>query len=202
VIVPVVDHLIARDGVPPLSGNAYDYVVAGDGLFVHASNRWLEVRVPVAGCDVRGLQPLGAACTLVHGKIPSALWHIVVRLLRQAHRGGCELLMGVRFTDCGYDLVLPEQSVAPLAVEYTTEEDLVLEIHSHRGGAARFSETDDADEQRLRLYGVVGKLDDLRPSVNLRAGAYGHFLPLPWSAVFAGDEGVVSDVNAQQQQLT
>ena len=176
--MPVVDHLIARDGVPALSGHAYDYVVAGDGLFLHASNRWLDVRVPVAACEVRGLEPLGGACTLVHGKIPYALWHIMVRLFRQAHRGGCELLMGVRFTECGYDLVLPEQSVAPLAVEYTTEEDLVLEVHSHRDGAARFSGTDDADEQRLRLYGVVGKLDDLRPAVNLRAGAYGHFLPI------------------------
>jgi PRTRC genetic system protein A len=197
-IVPVVDHLIARAGVPAVSGNAYDYVVAGDGLFVHASNAWIEVRVLVAECEVRGLPPVGAACTLVHGRIPSALWHVMVRLLRQAHRGGCELLLGVRFTAGGYDLVLPEQSVAPLAVEYTTEEDLLLEVHSHRNGAARFSSTDDRDEQRLRLYGVVGKLDELRPSVNLRAGAYGHFLPIPWPAVFAGDENIVNDVNAHR----
>ncbi len=200
--MPVVDHLIARDGIPPLSGNAYDYVVAGDGLFVHASNRWLELRVPVAACEVRGLQTLGAACRLIHGKIPSVLWHIMVRLLRQAHRGGCALLLGVRFAAGGYELVLPEQTVAPRSVEYTAEEDLVLEIHSHCDGAARFSETDNADEQRLRLYGVVGKLDDRRPAVNVRAGAYGHFLPLPWSAVFAGDAGVVIDVNAHERQLT
>jgi hypothetical protein len=79
----------------------------------------------------------------------------------------------------------------------TTEEGLVLEIHSHRGGAARFSETDDVDEQRLRLYGVVGKLDDLRPAVNLRAGAYGHFLPVPWSAVLAGDASLVNHIVAE-----
>jgi hypothetical protein len=112
----------------------------------------------------------------------------MVRLLRQVHRGDRELLIAVRFAAGGYELVLPEQQLAPLAVEYTTEEDLVLEVHSHRNGAARFSSTDDRDEQRLRLYGVVGKLDELRPAVNLRAGVYGHFLPLPWSAVFAGEK--------------
>jgi PRTRC genetic system protein A len=199
--VPVVDHLIARDGVPLCSGNAYDYVVAGDGLFVHASNRWLDVRVPVAPCDVRGLPPLDSACTLVHGQIPAALWHVIVRLFRQAHAGGCELLLGVCFADVGgYELVLPHQTVAPLAVEYSTQDDLVLEVHSHRGGAARFSETDDADEQRLRLYGVVGTLDELRPAVNLRVGAYGHFLPVPWSTVFAGDPTLVNDKNRDREE--
>jgi hypothetical protein len=98
----VVDHLIARSGVPPLglSGNAYDYIVAGDGLIVQASNRWLVVRLPVAAREVRGLQPVRAACALAHGKIPSALWHIMIRLLWQAHRGGgSELLMSVRYAE-------------------------------------------------------------------------------------------------------
>jgi hypothetical protein len=120
----------------------------------------------------------------------------MARLFRQADRGGCELLMAVRFVGGGYDLVLPEQTVAPFAVEYTAVEDLVLQVHSGRNGAARFSDTDDRDEQRLRLYGVVGKLDELRPAVNLRAGAYGHFKPVPVSTVFAGDECLVTDLNA------
>ena len=62
----------------------------------------------------------------------------------------------------------------------------MLELHSHHRYPARFSATDDADEQRLCLYGVVGRLNDARPHVALRAGAYGHFLPVPWETVFAG----------------
>lgn len=200
--MPVVDHLIARSGVPQCSGNGYDYVVAGDGLFVHASNHWLDVRIPVAACEVRGLASVGAACTLVHGRIPAALWHVIVRLLRQAHMGGCELIVGVRFANIGgYELVLPDQNVAPFAVEYATQDHLILEVHSHRGCAALFSDTDDADEQRLRVYGVVGRLDELRPAVNLRAGAYGHFLPVEWSMVFAGDASLVNDVNRDCPEL-
>ena len=35
---PLVDYLIARDGLPSRRGPAYDYVLAGDGLFLVAEN--------------------------------------------------------------------------------------------------------------------------------------------------------------------
>jgi hypothetical protein len=69
----------------------------------------------------------------------------------------------------------------------------VLELHSHHALPAYFSRVDDADEQGLRLYGVVGRLDRTRPEVALRVGAYGHRLPVSWDAVFAGDRGGVRD---------
>jgi hypothetical protein len=59
---------------------------------------------------------------------------------------------------------------------------------------AFFSATDDADEQALAVYGVVGRLDRPVAEVILRAGAYGHTLPIPWSAVFAGDAGLIRDL--------
>jgi hypothetical protein len=96
----------------------------------------------------------------------------------------------------GYQLVLPDQAVGPLAVEYTPEDGWLLEVHSHRDGRARFSATDTTDEQRLRLYGVVGRLDRPVAEVLLRAGAYGHMLSVPWSSVFAGDAGAFRDLGA------
>ncbi len=59
---------------------------------------------------------------------------------------------------------------------------------------ARFSATDSADEQRLRLYGVIGRLDQSIPQVALRAGAYGYFRPVPWDAVFDGDSESIQDI--------
>jgi hypothetical protein len=67
----LVDYLVARDGLPSRIGLAYDYILAGDGLFVTASNQLLRVRIPVARCSVRGLDPVFAACTLVHGRVPA-----------------------------------------------------------------------------------------------------------------------------------
>jgi PRTRC genetic system protein A len=192
--VPVVDHLVARDGLPSRSGLAFDYVLGGDGLFVVASNQWLEVRVPVAGCPVRGLRPVYAACTLSLGRLPSAIWDSMLRYLRLAHSAGCEVLTGVYHDGEAYRLIVPRQVVAPLAVRYEPQDYVVLEVHSHRDGPARFSATDSADEQRLRLYGVVGRVDQPTPQVALRAGAYGYFLPVPWEAVFDGDSDSIEDV--------
>ena len=190
----IVDHLVARDGLPPRSGLAFDYVLGGDGLFVVAANPWLEVRVPVARCTVRGLSPVYTACTLPLGRLPASIWDGILRCLQVAHSAGCEVLTGVYHDGEAYRLIVPRQVVAPLAVRYEPQDNLVLEVHSHRDGLARFSATDSADEQRLRLYGVVGRLDQSIPQVALRAGAYGYFLPVPWDAVFDGDCDSIQDV--------
>jgi hypothetical protein len=90
---------------------------------------------------------------------------------------------------------MPNQSVGPVHVRYAPQGDWILEIHSHPDGLARFSSIDDLDERGFRLYGVVGRLNDSRPHVALRAGVYGYFLSVPWTSVFAGDPYLVNDVH-------
>ena len=191
---PVVDYLVARHGAPPFSGRAYDYLLAGDGLFVSAGNANVELRIPVAECTVRGLPPLYAACALKHGRIPERIWDQIIHCLDMAHVAGCEMFVGVRHDAAGYRLSIPTQRVGPVSVCYPPQEDLVLEVHSHGSGPAHFSGTDTRDEQRLRLYAVVGRLDCDRPQVALRAGVYGYFMPVSWSSVFGGDPGLVNDL--------
>jgi hypothetical protein len=200
-VTVLVDYLVARRGLPPRSGLAYDYLVAGDGLFVAASSSLLDVRIPVARCRIRGLEPAFAACTLVRGRVPTRVWEAVLGCLRAGHAAACEVLVGVAHDAArGYHLVVPDQAVGPNAVEYMPEDGWLLEVHSHRDGPARFSATDTADEQRLRLYGVIGRLDQPRPQVALRAGAYGYFLPVPWTSVFDGDPASVDDVHADDHR--
>ena len=195
----LVDHLVARDGVPARSGLAYDYILAGDGLFLAAENDLLTVRVPVARCTVRGLPPVYPACTLMHGRLPVHLWHEMVRLARGVAALGREVLFVVVLDPADaadaadaaatYRLDVPDQIAGAARVAYRPPAPgsrVVLELHSHHTLPARFSHTDDADEQRLCLYGVIGRLDRRRAEVALRAGAYGHYLPLPWESVFDG----------------
>ncbi len=66
----IVDHLVAREGVPARSGYGYDYVLAGDGVWVQTENAHLRLRVPAAACHVRGLPEVGGMCELAHGRIP------------------------------------------------------------------------------------------------------------------------------------
>ncbi len=194
--MPLVDYLIARDGLPSRQGQAYDYVLAGDGLYLTAENRYLEVRVPVATVPVRGLVPIYPCCTLRAGRLPSGLWDGIVAAARLWNFCGNEVLLAVTFEKpSGYRLLLPRQVVSPESILYRTPPKAVLQIHSHRNYPARFSPTDDADEQGLCLYGVLGRLDTDRPEVALRVGAYGHFLPVPWDSVFTGDRGAFRDAS-------
>ena len=190
---PLVDYVVARDGQPPPSGLAYDYVLGGDGLYVAARNGFLDVRVPVAAATVRGLPPLYPSFSLRTGRLPNCLWSRIVAAACVWGLAGHELLLAVAHDDTGYRLVRPWQVTGQTAVHYRPLDGVVLEIHSHHRYPARFSPTDDADEQALRVYGVVGRLGTARPEVSLRVGAFGYFMPLPWEAVFEGDRAGVRD---------
>src|SRR5207237_16691 len=105
--LPLVDYLIARDGMPPRCGQAYDYVLGGDGLYLSAENRYLDVRVPVAPGPVRGLAPLYPACTLRHGRLPQPIWDQIVAVARADTER--EVLLVVSLEPSGYQLLRPAQ---------------------------------------------------------------------------------------------
>ncbi len=197
---PFVDYLIARDGPPPRSGLVYDYLLAGDGVWLAADNSALRVRAPVAPAEIRGLPALGGACELRHGRLPFAIWEACVAVARGVAEQRQEILLLVIHGPGGYRLILPEdQRAGATRIVYTPPvlavgEALALALHSHHTMPAFFSATDDADEQDLGLYAVVGRLLGDRPEVIVRAGAYGHWLPVPWEAVFAGERGPFRDV--------
>jgi hypothetical protein len=161
----------------------------------------LRVRVPAARCTVRGLPPLYAACVLRHGRLPLAIWDAIVHGVLDDRTPDREVLFAVvHRPSSGYRLVRPLQVGGATRVFYERQPDTVLELHSHGRLPARFSPRDDLDEQRLSLFGVVGRLDGPRPEVRLRAGAYGYFLPLPWESVFdgvAGDCAPFRDTNTE-----
>jgi PRTRC genetic system protein A len=190
----MVEYLVARDGVPLRQGLAFDYVLAGDGVFLVAENDDLHVRVPVAGGTVRGLPLVYSACNLRHGRLPQWVWDAIVWAAHVGYMRDREVLLAVVFdTNVGYRLTVPPQIAGPERVVYRPPTSAVLEIHSHGPHPAAFSSTDNRDELGLRLYGVIGRLGADRPEVAIRVGAYGHFLPLPWETVFDGGIGTFHD---------
>lgn len=190
----MVEYLVARDGVPPRRGLAFDYLLAGDGLYLVAENDDLQVRVPIARCEVRGLPLVYPACNLRHGRLPQWMWDAIVWAAHVGYMRGREVLLAVVFdASVGYRLTVPTQIAGPERVVYRPLASAVLEIHSHGPHSAIFSSTDDHDELGLRLYGVIGRLGTDRPEVALRAGAYGHYLSVPWETVFDGHIGPFHD---------
>jgi PRTRC genetic system protein A len=199
--VILVDYLVARQGPPPRRGLAYDYIVAGDGVYLMADNDWLDVCVPVTRCTIRGLPTFRARCVLRKGRVPTCIWQQVVQVSHAWAARGCEVLLAVTYSEAyGYRMSIPVQAVASENIVYQPAANVVLEIHSHHRYAARFSSTDDNDEQRLRVYGVVGRLNREVPEVALRVGAYGHFMPVAWETVFDGDQSDFRDAFYHQER--
>lgn len=195
------EYLIARDGVSSQHGVAYDYVLGGDGLYLHTQNRFLEVRVPVAGATVRGLSPIYSSFELKTGRLPHVLWQHIVTVAQAWAARGHEVMLAVTHEDgAGYQLYVPRQATSATRVIYERRDRTVLEIHSHHRFRAQFSAVDDADEQRLCLYGVIGCLDGETPEVALRVGAYGSYLPVSWESVFTGEKRPYRDLVGEPEE--
>ena len=70
-------------------------------------------------------------------------------------------------------------------MNYETVPNTILDIHSHTGSMpAHFSGIDDHDEQGFGIYAVAADLRNLFPTVEIRLGVYGYYLPLVKSEVF------------------
>ncbi|MCM3164720.1 MULTISPECIES: hypothetical protein [Metabacillus] len=88
-----------------------------------------------------------------------------------------------------YEVRCPIQSVSKVEVSFTESiysEDLVevLQIHSHNSMPAYFSPTDNYDEKRFFIYGVIGNLHTHKPSKVLRVGFNGFYYELEYDQIF------------------
>ncbi len=72
----------------------------------------------------------------------------------------------------------------------------LLEIHSHGTMPAFFSVTDDKEENGLRIYAVIGNLDQRPATISVRVSVYGHRALIPYQYVFEKSPEVV-DVNGK-----
>lgn len=176
------------DGLRGTRGVAYDFVLAGNGLWVETpQHRLIFARVQAHEFNVPGLAPMDGGLQLTHGKIPAALWDCALQKL--VDHAGAEWFVSIYWNDehQEYAVQTVAQTVTRASVEYDPQamhRDTVFEMHSHNDMGAFFSATDDRDEQGLRVYGVAGHIAD--PVFRLRVGAYGRFMPVLWSDVFSG----------------
>jgi len=174
-VKPVGYMLHKEEGLSGEPGLYYDYIIAENGLFIRAQNPLIKATACISPVEIRGLRPLEEEIELVHGKIPERLYDLSLSTLMA--NSEMEQYLAITWEN-GYRLTAPPQERSGASVEYHTLPSLIMDIHSHGYFEAFFSMIDDADEQGLRLYMVVGKLDTLLPEEELTLGAYGYFIPL------------------------
>ena len=170
-----------REGLRGDPGLAYNYILAGNGLWVEAPSPLLVARVCVAEAQVRGLQPLEPELYLPQGKVPRRLYELAVSAVMADPWH--ERYLAITWAS-EYRIHFPPQDGTGGRVTYERLSNTLLDIHSHGQMGAFFSGTDDQDEQGLGLYMVVGKLLDPVREEALRVGVYGYFAPVNFEEVF------------------
>jgi len=194
-----VGYLIKRKGgLEGVRGTFYDYVFAENGVFIEAEGPLLAARVPVVHGQIRGLAPVEPVVVLRHGPIPQRLFDLAISIMMIDVTK--ERYIGVSWND-GYHIYTPKQEGTDGGVEYAVGDSIVLDLHSHGKMVAMFSTKDNKDETGMKLYGVVGKLDE-SPVVQLRVGVYGYFHPVPWGDVFDGYLMGVEDFIEQKEVIS
>lgn len=183
-------HVHQSDPLPANNALAYQYVLAGNGLFIRAETHFFEAILPIALCTVRGLSPLHHHFLLKVPRIPARLLDTILADARRTRRtddGLNEVLYQFHHHGQTVQVKKPPQQTTGVSVIAAGGNDLAIlcDLHSHGNMRAFFSRTDDADEQSTKAYAVIGKLDT-EPEIRLRVGVYGYWQPLPVTAVFTG----------------
>jgi PRTRC genetic system protein A len=186
----LVQHHIYQGGeLPPLTARAYDYILAGNGLFKRAESQHIKALIPVALTRVAGLPDLEQVLQVsVHpGRIPERLLHVILDDARRRARIGQEQMYLLQMDGARVRIVRPAQRASGVSISYQAGEhnSVVCDLHSHHNMSAFFSGTDDCDEKGFRFYAVIGKVLT-RPEIKLRLGVYGDFIYLPVEALFTG----------------
>jgi nucleotidyltransferase/DNA polymerase involved in DNA repair len=129
-------HIHQAALLPPNDAQAYQYILAANGLFVRAETRFWQACILVAACEVRGLQPLQPRFVLKIGCLPASLLAAAIADARQQRRDGGGLNEALyQFRHDGHQVRLVRPAQQATASQVQTRQppppDLILELHSH-----------------------------------------------------------------------
>lgn len=183
---PITYHAHTGQPLPWPTTALYDYITHQYGIIKRAISPHFRAAIPVSnGANVAGLLPYTAHVELSVPRAPAS-WLGAI-LLHARQQRGIEQMYHLHYTPAGWRVEVPAQQAEAGRVSYAGGDapTVVCDLHSHHVMPAYFSETDDADEQGLRFYAVIGRIYD-RPEIRLRVGVYGDWWPVPAAVLFAG----------------
>ncbi len=191
----LVGYQIAFPGIPlpPIDASLYEYVMAGNGIFIRGARREFQAQFCVSPFVIRGLVDLETALQLNVQRVPR---DVVVGMLERARAARdpqgrrCEIVFHLECDETGtWHCHVPDQIQSPTRARptndspYSSYARACIELHSHVDMHARFSSVDDQDEQGFRIYAVLG-LVSTKPMLRVRVGMYGYRQDVPAKWVF------------------
>ena len=178
-----VEHKIAAAEDEPLTAKLYEYVMAGNGVFVRARRREFTATVPVCRASIKNLPEIKAGIVWHKPKITPRIWQEISANARANSdpKNFKEDFYAVFWNDYlnGWDwaAISRERSLAATLADDQKAEYAAacLELHTHPPGAIHFSRADDQDESgKFRLFGILTDIHT-QPKIRLRCGVYDYF---------------------------
>lgn len=204
-------HLMTREqrALPPVDpARIYQYVVAGNGVYLLAKCASVEVLMPIsAPSSIPGLRPVAPYVRFLLPRVDAATVSDLLERSRVSRGASGELIEKLFYLCCeggAWVVHEPRQEQAAGWVRALDAADgpferAALEGHSHHRMPAYFSHTDNQAEVAgglMRVYFVLGRIDT-RPEVRARICVHGYAWEVPAQYFFALPAGV-RDVVAQE----
>ncbi|MGH9946432.1 MAG: hypothetical protein ACRD6X_04460 [Pyrinomonadaceae bacterium] len=189
----LVGHRIAANENDPIDAALFEYLLAGNGLFVRASRIEFAVSLPLTKCRISGLPDASFGISWAMPQIPSSLWRSILRNAQQSHASSSFkeevylIYWDKEFAEWQWKASGREHSWASTIADDTLPEyaEGCIELHTHPLGALHFSRADDRDELgKFRIFAILIDVHD-KPKIRFRCGVYDHLIPIP--ALWVGE---------------
>ena len=188
-------HVVRDAGpIPAIAeGHLYNYLLAGNGLFLQAERHELTVLMRIAPAQVRGLPLLRSRLRVRFPRVPVDLVREMVQVAADAARdrsGGLEVLLTLTFQEGRWHLTQPPQEQTPSSVQLAPDADraavmeALIDVHSHPFPLRAFSGTDHESDRGVFRFAVLIADPAGVPSLHARLCVYGAFLEVPPSLLF------------------
>lgn len=183
-----VEHKIASSETEAITAAMYEYLLAGNGLFIRAKRREFSVCLPVCREPVKGLPDVKSGIVWHKPQIPDFIW---TQILENARAGSDSIqfreevyIVFWNETTSGWDWknIGQERKWASTIADDSLSEygNACLELHTHPDGAVHFSRADDRDESgKFRLFGILIDVHSPKPKIRFRCGVYDYFAQIP-----------------------
>src|SRR5579859_4220503 len=194
-------HVLTREGLPALDASRiYQYVIAGNGVFLFAGCPGIEVLMPIsAACQLPGLVPVAPHIAWKHPLVGEDVVQDLfdrARAAKDAEHGHMLERLFYLTWEGGWRIQEPEQVQSAVSVQAVASSDAdetaLIEGHSHHNMRAYFSPTDNRDELvngGFKVYFVLGQVH-AHPQIRTRVCVHGYSWEVPADTFFALPAGV------------
>jgi hypothetical protein len=208
----LVGHRIAARENDPIAAALFEYLLAGNGLFVRAKRKEFAVSLPLTVQKISGLPNSSMGISWAKPRIAASLWQEILSHAQNENPSSSfkeqlylvywdEVLGSWQWRASGRNHTWASTIADDTLPEYTA---CCIELHTHPPGALNFSRADDRDELgKFRIFAILIDVHD-KPKIRFRCGVYDHLFPIPAAWVGEMPDGVIdlNEIDALVERLS